>query len=147
MLLKLNPADARDLSPEEFTKYREEKAQIDSRPRILRDVSSLKYDVVISEVPTTPSMRATSLLAILEILKVLPGLAPALLDVVVELAEGPDRARILERVKQLMPPSGGGLGGAAPKPVTTSALPPGMAPPTTVGAAGLPLNPGTKAAI
>ena len=100
-------------------------------------------DVVISEVPTTPTMRATSLLAILEILKVMPGLAPALMDVVIELAEIPDRARILQRVKDLMnPPAPGGpeLGPGTPKPPTMQPPPPGMAPPTTVGAAGMPLE-------
>lgn len=145
VLLTMNPADARDLPPEEFSKYREQRkaAQTnpDLRPAILKDVSALKYDVVISEVPTTPTMRATSLLAILEILKVMPGLAPALMDVVVELAEIPDRTRILQRVKALMqgaqaPPGGGGT----LHPPGTPIPPPGMAPPTTVGASGTPIG-------
>jgi hypothetical protein len=79
--------------------------------RVLRDLAALDYDIVISEAPSTPSMRATSLLALLEILRVVPALAPALLDVIVELAEIPDRRRILDRVRRLM---GGEPGGALP---------------------------------
>jgi len=145
MLVTLNPADARELDADSFKKYREERMKIDPRPKILKDVSALKYDVIISEVPTTPTMRATSLLAILEILKVMPGLAPILMDVVIELAEIPDRARILQRVKDMMnppTPEGGGpeLGPGTPKPPGAPVLPPGMAAPTTVGAAGMPLE-------
>ena len=49
----------------------------------------------------------------------LPMLAPALIDVIIELADIPDRARVLERVRRLIPPELGGpmpLGGVPPMP-------------------------------
>ena len=147
MVVKVNPLDAKDLAPDEWARYKEEQGKLgDLRPKILRDVSALKYDVVISEVPTTPTMRATSLLAILEILKVLPGLAPALLDVIVELAEIPDRARVLERVRGLMG-GGGPAGPGAPRPPGPPESPPGLAASGTATPAGLPMPPGTVPAV
>ena len=145
LLIQINPAEARDLMGDEVQRYKEERRAQDGRPTVLRDVKALKYDVVISEVPTTPTMRATSLLAILEILRVLPGLAPALLDVVVELAEIPDRTKIMERVKQLMSPAAGGTGQGEPgpgkpAPPETPTPPAGLSAPSSVGAAGLPLE-------
>lgn len=136
MVIKVNPLDARELAPEEFARYKEEQPKLgDLRPRILKDLSALKYDVVISEVPTTPSMRATSLLAILEILRVFPGIARALIRPALELAELPDRARVLQDVDQILamgPP------GAPPEPPEPPELPPGMAPASSAGPAGLP---------
>lgn len=139
MMVKLNPLEARDMAPDEFARFKEEQTKVaDQRPRILKDVSSLKYDVIISEAPTTPSMRATSLLAVLEILKVFPGIAQALLRPALELAELPDRARVLQDVDAL-------LAGGAPGPAATGTKPPPLpeGPPGAAGgasAAGLPLE-------
>ena len=144
MMLKLNPAEARDMAPDEFARYREEQGKLaDGRPQILRDVSALKYDVVISEVPTTPSQRATSLLAILEILKVFPGIAQALIRPALELAEIPDRTRVLADVDALL---GAGPAGP-PKPPGGQGPPPGMPTPTSTGAAGLPMPERGPAAV
>lgn len=122
----------------------EVQADPQGRKRVLEDVAHLKYDIVISEAPSTPSMRSTALLALLEILKVVPGLAPAMLDIIIELAEIPDRAKILERVRAMMPPGAtgekppnvqmGGAGGA----------PGGVAPslPPTQGGVALPVPTG-----
>ena len=110
-------------------------------------MSALKFDVVISETPATPTARAMALLAVLEILKTLPGLAPAFLDIVVELAELPDRERLLQRVHNLMDPrvlgeapTGGGVGPGAPKPPGVPEGPPGF-PPQGGTPIGLPVPP------
>ena len=147
ILVTLNALEARDMDKEAFARFREERKAEVGTPRILKDVSALKFDVVISETPATPTARAMALLAVLEILKTLPGLAPAFLDIVVELAELPDRERLLQRVHNLMDPrvlgeapAGGGVGPGAPKPPGVPEGPPGF-PPQGGTPIGLPVPP------
>lgn len=101
------------------------------RGRMLAGVDKLKYDIVISEAPSTPSMRSTALLALLEVLRVLPGLAPAVMDVVIQLAELPDRAIVLQRVRELMAAARG--------------LPPGTGEAGTPGGPAVGMGPGPAA--
>lgn len=97
--------------------------QVDPRRKVLRDVSSLEFDILISEAPSTPSMRGMSLLAILEIIKTLPGLAPVFAEKVVELAEIPDKAELLQKVRQII----GGAAAGGPPPGLPAGGPPGQA--------------------
>jgi len=53
VVLHVNPAVTRNMSDEDFKTYRD--SLPDDRPRILRDVSALKYDVTISDGPSTPT--------------------------------------------------------------------------------------------
>ena len=142
MVLKLNPAEFRNMAPDEFARYQEEQPKVDGRPQILRDVGALKYDVVISEVPTTPTQRAMALLAILEILKVFPGIAQPLIRPALELAEIPDRTRVLADVDAFL---GQGATGP-PKSPEGGGPPPGLQAPTT-GVAGLPAGGRGPAAV
>lgn len=122
------------------------------KPKVLRDVSSLDYDILISETPATPSMRSMALLALLEIIGKVPAIAPAVLDVVLDLSDIPDRDRVKARVVHLMkmqgllppeeggiPPGGGGPGGPAPPPG-------GGAPPPREGGGALGPPPGAPPA-
>ena len=141
-LVRLNPIEFRDRpapDAEEWQQFRQQQ-KAEGKPDVLRDVSALKYDVVISEAPSTPSARATALLSLLDIIEKLPMLAPALIDVIVELADIPDRQRVLDRIKAIMaqqlglagggaPPGPGPIpppgGGAVPPEAALSAVPPG----------------------
>ena len=120
------------------------------KPKVLRDVSSLDYDILISETPATPTMRSMALLALLEIIGKVPAIAPAVMDIIIDLSDIPDRDRVKQRVIGLMraqgllppdemggmpggpPPPGGpkGLDGPPPSPGGPAALgPPPGAPP------------------
>ncbi len=86
-----------------------------SKPKVLRDISSLEYDILIAETPATPSMRSMALLALLEIIGKVPGIAPVLMDVIIDLSDLPDRDRVKQRVVMMMqsqgllPQEGGGV--------------------------------------
>ena len=84
-------------------KARRTDAGRDGRPHVLQDVSALKYDIVISDAPESPTARAAALLTLLEILRVAPQLGQVLLDVLVEFMDLPDRQKIVERLRRLMP--------------------------------------------
>jgi hypothetical protein len=94
-------------------------------------VESLKYDIVISETPTTPTMLNASLATILETLKIMPDLGPLFIDKIIQLMPGlPDKAEILNRLRARMgtgqsvpgsPTMPGVPGGAPPGPI----VPPG----------------------
>ena len=147
-LVRLNPIEFRDRpspSPEEWQQFREEQ-QAAGKPDVLRDVSALKYDVIIAETPSTPSARATALLSLLDIIEKLPMLAPALIDVIVELADIPDRQRVLDRIKQIMAQQLGPQG--APPEAAGPPLPPagGPLPPETPPGA-VPTPPGGPAPV
>lgn len=145
--VKINPLEGRGKSRDEFARLQSEDLhgmppeEIDKRPKVLRDVTALDYDVIITDTPTTPSMRMTSLLALLEIVQKIPAIAPAVLDIIVELTDLPDKARVLDRVRLMMQPQ---VGSAGP---TRPSLPPGTPgqPPVPGGSPGptppLPVKP------
>ena len=103
------------------------------RRRMAAEIDKLKFDIIISEAPSTPSMRATALLALLEVLRVLPGLAPAVMDIVIQLAELPDKAIVLQRVNELMAAARG--------------LPPGAGEAGEPGGPGVSMGPGPAAPV
>ncbi len=168
VLLKVNPVENKQRDEEGRTQeagslgMREETAGQagQMKPKVLRDVSSLEYDILIAETPATPSMRSMALLALLEIIGKVPGIAPALMDIIVDLSDIPDRDRVKQRVKNMMmaqgllppdemPPGmggGPGPGGPAPSPGGGPVVRPGgpPAPGAGPGAQGPP--PGVPAA-
>jgi len=103
-VVKLNPVDLRGKTKEEAARLQAEQPDLmgPAKPKILRDVSALKYDVVISEAPSTPSMRQMELLGLLEVLKTVPGIAPDVIDILIELMDLPHKPEILQRIKQRM---------------------------------------------
>ena len=115
VMVTVNPESAKGKTRDEFGRIQAAQGappagQPDTRPKILRDLSALEYDIIVSESPATPSMRAMSLLALLEIIGKMPIIAPALMDVVIELSDIPDRQKVLERVRAIMQP--GPIGGS-----------------------------------
>lgn len=104
VLLRLNAADYQGKSPEEIARLKA--SETDRRRQVLRDVKALEYDIVISEAPTTPTMRSMSLLAILEILRTAPALTAVFMDKIVELADMPDKAELLRRVRAIQQAQG-----------------------------------------
>ncbi len=124
----LNPAEARHLMPDELEQWIEQRRDDTGRPYVLRDVAALTYDVTISESPSTPSARATALLSLLEIVGKMPSILPAVVDVILDLADIPDKPKILRRIRAIMQQQGinvdgGQAGGAGP------GQPPGGGPP------------------
>jgi hypothetical protein len=122
-----------------------------SRPKVLRDVSSLDYDILIAETPATPTMRSMALLALLEIIGKVPGIAPALMDIIVDLSDIPDRDRVKQRVMAMMkaqglippepgdtPPGQPGPGGPPPGGGPSGTPPPDAAPGPSGGSLGPP---------
>ena len=129
----LNPAEARQLGPDELQQWIEQQRDASGRPYVLRDVAALTYDVTISETPATPSARATALLALLEIVGKMPAILPAVVDVILDLADIPDKPKILRRVREIMAQQGirvdaGQVNPAAPMPGQTAQVP-GIQPP------------------
>lgn len=120
-VVKLNPIDLRGKTKDEATRLQAEQPDMfgPTKPKILRDVSALKYDVVISEAPSTPSMRQMELAGLLEVLKTVPGIAADVIDILIELMDLPHKPEILQRVKARMAAMGqpvppGGAPGSMP---------------------------------
>lgn len=110
----LNPAEARHLDPDQLEQWIEQQRDASGRPYVLRDVAALTYDITISESPSTPSARATALLALLEIVGKMPSILPAVVDVILDLADIPDKPKILRRIREIMKQQGINVDGAAP---------------------------------
>lgn len=104
--VKMNPRDkkASGMTMAQYQEMQTKPNGVDSRPMVIRDVSSLKYDIVIEEVPSTPSARQTALLALLEVVGKIPDVAPALIDVIIDLADVPQKKKIIKRLQLLLPP-------------------------------------------
>lgn len=100
-IVTINPRDAKDLKGDDYSNWLA-KQKDDRRPYVLRDIQSLKYDITISDAPSTPNARSTALLALLEIGRTAPQLVPLMLDFMVQLADIPDRHELLARVRQSM---------------------------------------------
>ncbi|HXH13420.1 MAG TPA: hypothetical protein VNP04_27050 [Alphaproteobacteria bacterium] len=103
IVINLNPREYRTMTPAQFEEFLTSQTE-DRRPKIIRDVSALKYDIVISEAPATPSARHTALLALLEMVGKMPALGPLIADKIVELADIPDKQAIVQRVRMMLPP-------------------------------------------
>lgn len=141
----LNPAEARELTGRDWEDWltdrraNEATMALDRRPFVLRSVAALKYDVLISESPATPSARATALMALLELVGKMPSILPAVVDKIIALADVPDKPEIIRRIRAIMTQAGiptgevPALGGPA--------TPPGVTPPPAVPAEGAGLPP------
>ena len=160
IVLKVNPAENKKRDPEGRLQeagalgMREQEGAATglSRPKVLRDVSSLDYDILIAETPATPSMRSMALLALLEIIGKVPGIAPALMDIIVDLSDIPDRDRVKQRVMAMMkaqgliPPEPGDMPPGAPGTPPGPGGAPSGTPPPEPGGGALGPPPGVPAA-
>lgn len=73
------------------------------RFKVLNDVSTLKYDIVMAETPASPTARQAALATMLELIQKVPAIAPLIVDVIFEMTEGlPNRDAVLKRVKQFV---------------------------------------------
>jgi len=138
VLVTINPRALRTKDKEALTAARKALSGA-GKPHVLRDPSALKYDVVLSDAPATPTARALAFQGLLDTLKVAPMLTPLVLDVLVELGDFPERAKILKRVQMMLaaslagpPPAGGGGADGLPTEPTPTGPP---TPPTAEVAA------------
>ena len=80
--------------------------QVPSAPlrfKVLNDISTLKYDIVMTETPSSPTHRQGALTTLLELIQKVPAAAEILMDVIVELTDGiPNREKVLARFRALM---------------------------------------------
>jgi hypothetical protein len=100
-IITINPREAKDLNGTAYEAWLA-KQEDERRPYVLRDISSLKYDIGISDAPSTPTARSTALLALIEIGRTAPELVHLMMDYMVQLADIPDRHELLARVRQAM---------------------------------------------
>ena len=100
VVVRLNPTEYKSM---EGSKWKETRATLPTDgPRILRDVTKLKYDLVMSETPATPTQRSEGLRVLLEIVGKAPSFLPILADKIIELTDGiPNRHEIIQRVRQM----------------------------------------------
>ncbi|HAM57300.1 MAG TPA: hypothetical protein DCQ64_18585 [Candidatus Rokubacteria bacterium] len=69
------------------------------RRRVLNDLGTLKYDLVLVETPASPTQRAATLATILDLLEKVPAATPILLDAIIELLDGlPEK--VVQRAKK-----------------------------------------------
>lgn len=137
VVLRLNPAEFRHLKDKDQIKaMRQEMAQA-GKPHVLRDVSALKYDVIIADTPQTPSARAATLEILLQLVQIMPGIMPIVAPSIVALVDGlPNKAEILQGLQAMAaPPPGAG----GPPPAGGAPLPAGATNglPFTAAAAGM----------
>ena len=129
VLVHLNPVGIKGLDRESAKRKRLELAQA-NKPPILGDVSKFKWDLVISEVPATPTSRAQALDVLLQMTERVPDFLPILAPTLIKLTDGlPDKHLILQKIEAM---TAGMTGGGAP------AAPP----PTTQGVPGVPMTEG-----
>ena len=132
MSIRLNPVEFRrqGYDKDALKRLRQEMMADPAKPRILRDVESLKFDLVISEAPATPTALAALIEQLLNVLQQYPAIFPLVADIVFTLLPDlPDRPQVLQRVRQWMASQGiQGDGIAPPQP------PPGPGGPFVPGA-------------
>lgn len=165
LTIRLNPAEFRrnGYDKEALKRLRAEAAADPLKPRILRDVESLKFDLVVSEAPATPTARSALIEQLLKVVEKFPAIFPLVADVVFGLLPDlPDRPTVVQRIRQWMaaqglqidaalpaapapgalPPSPASMPGAAPGEVGTTVAPappmaaPGQVPPGALGPLG-----------
>jgi hypothetical protein len=70
------------------------------RRKVLNDISTLRYDIQLTETPISPTHRQGALATLLELIQKVPAAAPLLIDVIVEMTDGiPDRDKVVARIK------------------------------------------------
>jgi len=116
----------------EFVTINTKEIDAEGRIKVVRDIPSLKYDVEMADSPFTPTARAAALETLLELLEKMPALAPALIDIILEMTDIPNRDLVLARVRAIMQgvPPGGQPGGQPPSPAPRR---PEAGPPMTGG--------------
>ena len=137
----INPVEARELQGQDYSDWvesmREQKRDAGGRPYVLRSLEALKFDVTISDSPTTPSAKATQLATLMEIVRLNPAMMQILIDKIINLSDVSDRPEIMRRIRTLQAQAGivqpDGAEGATPGP----GMPPGP---------GLPAGPPPGAA-
>lgn len=73
------------------------------RYQVINNVGALKYDVLMSEAPMSPTARAAALTTLLDLIQKIPALAELFVDKIIELSDGiPGRQEFLVRVRQWM---------------------------------------------
>lgn len=124
VVVRLNPSEYKSM---EGAKWKDLRAALPKDgPLILRDVSKLKYDLVMSETPATPTQRSEGLRVLLEIVGKAPNFLPILADKIIELTDGiPNRHEIIQRVRQMQGLDAEGKPLPPPAPPGTPALPSG----------------------
>jgi len=121
-----------DAGGTEFVTINTKEIDAEGRVKVVRDIPSLKYDVEMADSPFTPTARAAALDTLLDLLQKMPALAPALVDIILEMTDIPNRDLVLARVRALMQggPPGGPPGG---QPASPGPPRPTMAGPTNGG--------------
>jgi hypothetical protein len=113
-----------------------------SKPEILANVDKFKWDLVLSETPSSPTARAEALEVLMNMTSRVPTMLPIIMDTMIRLTDGlPDKPELLARVKQLQ--ASQGIGEPSGGPPAGGPLPPGQGgttplPPPTQGVAGVP---------
>lgn len=141
----INPGAAEAMSDEEFHQWAQAQ-EAAGKPRILRDVKSLKYEVIISEAPATPSARTATFLSLLELAQAVPVIVPALIVKLIEYADIPDRAEIIELVRRLVPEVAPGGSPQPPNPAAAPERPGGTPAGTPPAVTGGQIQPGQAGA-
>lgn len=96
------------------------------------DLTTGKYDVVITIGPSYSTQRDEAATMIMEFMKVVPAVGPLVADLVAKNMDWPGAQEISDRLKSMLPPQvlGAGAGGAIPAPLQGPGMqgPPGMPP-------------------
>jgi len=98
----INPERYRgaDYDKDAVKRLREEARLDPMKPKVLRDVSALKYDVKFAEAPTTPTARSALVEQLNNVVTAFPGIFPLVADVLFKLLPDlPDRAELLARIQ------------------------------------------------
>ena len=146
--LLVNPVEFRSQTYDKETlrQRREEAREQQGKPRILRDIESLKYDIRMTESPATPTARAATVEQLIQVADKYPGIFPLIADVLFELIPDlPKRPLLLSRIRRWQ--AAQGLteqpgGGPMPPPGARPELPrqPG-AMPGEIGTTVMPMPP------
>jgi hypothetical protein len=133
MSVTLNPGEFRreQYDKDRLKQLRQEMMSDPLKPRILRDVESLKFDIMISEAPATPTARAALIEQLMNVLQQYPDFLPIVADIVFTLLPDlPDRPMLIQRIHQWQAQHGVQVEGMPPPmpPGMPSTTPPGMPP-------------------
>lgn len=159
VIVRINPEQYRgaDHDKEGVRRLREEARLDPAKPRVLRDASALKFDVVFAESPATPTARSALVEQLNNVVTAFPGIFPLVADILFKLLPDlPDRAELLGRIQAWQatqgigaPPGGQpGMPAAPGAPGAMPAAPPGMFPGPLAGrpAGAMPGEVGTTVA-
>jgi hypothetical protein len=73
------------------------------RYKVLNDISSLRYDIVMTETPASPTHRQGALATLLELIQKVPSAAEMLIDIIIDMTDGlPNKDEVVARFKQFV---------------------------------------------